>query len=100
MGIPSPASAKPHGPRPDTGDHLLVGVMGLRTAKAGTVSAATVAKTNSLLWQAAKAAKGVTPVPEPAVVAALEAKGGALATCQDDRCMASLGAAAGLDRVE
>ncbi len=76
-----------------------VGVMGLRAAKAGTVSPATISTTNTLLWQAATAAPGITPVAEPAVVAALGAAGGALATCQDDGCMASLGAAAGLDRV-
>jgi len=76
-----------------------VGVMGLRAAKAGTVSPATVSTANTLLWQAATTAPGITPVAEPAVVTALGAAGGALATCQDDRCMASLAAAAGLDRV-
>lgn len=77
-----------------------VGVMGLRLAQPGALSAATVQSANSLLWQGVSSVAGIVPVAEPQVAASLGAAGRtSLSSCATDACMAQVGHAAQLDRV-
>jgi hypothetical protein len=74
--------------------------MGLRSSPAGAVSAGTSQAFNLMAWQAVSGGGDLTPVAEHQVGSSMGAGSvKALAGCQDDACMAQIGAAAGLDRI-
>jgi len=77
-----------------------IGVMGLRSIPSGAVSSGTAQAYNVMIWQRVVGADSVNAVAEHDVGSSMGAASAtALTSCNNDACMAQIGAAAGLDRV-
>ena len=74
--------------------------MGLRSIPSGAVSSGTAQAYNVMLWQLVAGSESINPVAEHDVGSSMGAASAtALIGCNDDPCMAQIGAAAALDRV-